>query len=95
LIESETAGDPMSEQKWQRSSLRHLSDELTKQQHPVSHTTVGRLLVKMDYSLKANLKRLAGATHPDRNQQFEYLEAQKQAFLEAGLPVIIVDTKKK
>ena len=95
MIEGETAGDPMSEQKWQRSSLRNLSDELTKHQHPVSHTTVGRLLVKMDYSLKANLKRFAGATHPDRNQQFEYLEAQKQAFLQAGLPVISVDTKKK
>ena len=85
----------MSEQKWQRSSLRHLSAELTQQQHPVSHTTVGRLLVKMDYSLKANLKRFSGTAHPDRNQQFEYIEAQKQAFLEAGLPTISVDTKKK
>jgi Rhodopirellula transposase DDE domain len=34
LIESETAGDPMSDQKWQRSSLRHLSNELTEDQHP-------------------------------------------------------------
>jgi len=85
----------MSQQKWQRSSLRHLSAELTKAEHPVSHTTVGRLLVKMEYSLKANLKRHAGAVHPDRNQQFEYLEAQKQAFLEAGWPTISVDTKKK
>lgn len=85
----------MSEQKWQRSSLRHLSGELTEQDHPVSHTTVGRLLVKLNYSLKANLKRCAGTTHPDRNRQFEYIEAQKKAFLEAGLPVISVDTKKK
>lgn len=51
--------------------------------------------MKMNYSLKANLKRFSGAAHPDRNQQFEYIEAQKQAFLEAGLPVISVDTKKK
>lgn len=72
-----------------------MSAELTEHEHPVSHTTVGRLLVKMDYSLKANLKRFAGVTHPDRNQQFEYIEAQKQAFLEAGLPIISVDTKKK
>jgi hypothetical protein len=74
----------MSQQKWQRSSLRHLSAELKKAEHPVSHSTVRRLLVKMDYSLKANLKRLAGTVHPDRNRQFEYLEAQKRAFLEAG-----------
>lgn len=85
----------MSEQKWQRSSLRHLSAELTQDQHPVSHTTVGRRLVKMDSSLKANLKRYSGATHPDRNQQFEYIEAQKRVFLEAGWPAISVDTKKK
>ena len=49
----------------------------------------------MDYSLKANLKRFAGTVHPDRNQQFEYIQAQKQAFLEAGLPIISVNTKKK
>jgi len=32
---------------------------------------------------------------PRSHQQFEYLEAQKQAFLAAGWPVISVDTKKK
>jgi hypothetical protein len=95
LIEGETAGDPMSDQKWQRSSLRRLSSELTKDRHPVSHTTVRRLLVKMKYSLKANVKRLSGASHPDRNQQFEQIESLRQAFLAAGQPVISVDTKKK
>ncbi len=94
-MEGETAGDPMSAQKWQRSSLRRLSATLVDQHHPVSHTTVGRLLVQMKYSLKANVKRLAGAAHPDRNRQFEYIEQQKHAFLAAGLPVISVDTKKK
>lgn len=85
----------MSEQKWQRSSLRHLSTVLTNDHHPVSHMSVRRLLVKMKYSLKANVKRLSGSAHADRNQQFEYIESQKQAFLAAGRPVISVDTKKK
>ena len=44
LVKDETAGGPMSEKKWQRSSLRHLSKVLTKDQHRVSHTTVGRHL---------------------------------------------------
>jgi hypothetical protein len=95
LLEAETAGDPMSDQKWHRSSLRRLSTTLADQNHPLSHTTLRRLLVQMNYSLKANVKRLAGAAHPDRNRQFEYLEQQKRAFLAAGLPVISVDTKKK
>jgi len=85
----------MSEQKWQRSSLRQLADELAQVGHWVSHTTVGRLLREKGYSLKANVKRLAGAAHPDRERQFVYLNRQKQAFLAAGLPVISVDTKKK
>ena len=60
----------MSEQKWQRKSLRQLVDEMEKIGHKISHVTIGRLLKAMNYSLKANVKRLAGAKHPDRNQQF-------------------------
>ena len=82
----------MSERKWVRSSLRHLQERLEAQ---VSHTTIGRLLRAMDYSLKVNVKRLTGDPHPDRDQQFTYLESQKQAFLQAGWPVISVDSKKK
>ena len=82
----------MSDRKWRRSSLRHLSSQLGK---PVSHTTVGRLLHELQYGMKVNVKRLSGKPHPDREAQFVYLEQQKQAFLQAGLPVISVDTKKK
>ncbi len=85
----------MSETKWQRSSLRHISQELTQAGHPVSHTTVERLLKEQHYSLKANEKRLTGPSHPERNQQFEYIASQKAAFLAAGLPTISVDSKKK
>lgn len=85
----------MSEQKWVRSSLRQIMDELAQIGHWVSHTTISRLLREMNYSLKANAKRLAGSKHPDRDQQFRYIAQQKSAFLEAGLPVISVDTKKK
>lgn len=82
----------MSERKWRRSSLRHLGEQLGEK---ISHTTVGRLLGAMDYSLKVNVKRLTGEPHPDRDEQFAYLEQQKQTFLQAGWPVISVDTKKK
>jgi len=85
----------MNAQKWVRSSLRHLSKTLEAQGHPACPKTVGRLLKKLDYTLKANRKRLAGAQHPDRNRQFEYLEAQKQLFLSHGWPVISIDAKKK
>ena len=49
----------------------------------------------MKYSLKANVKRQAGTQHPDRNTQFEYIEAQKQYFLSKGWPILSIDVKKK
>jgi Rhodopirellula transposase DDE domain len=92
VVEGETAGDPMSERKWRRSSLRALSQALGGK---ISHSTVGRLLKDMDYSLKANVKRLTGEPHPERDSQFAYIEQQKHFFREAGWPIISVDTKKK
>ena len=71
LIEPVTAGDPMSEQKWVRASLRHLSRRLGEAGHPASPPTVRRLLDEQGYRLHANTKQLeAGAAHPDRDAQF-------------------------
>lgn len=86
----------MSEQKWVRSSLRQLSQHLKDLGHSVSPPTVGRLLHPLGYSLRVNVKKQeASAAHPERNQQFEQIEAQKQRFRAAGGPIISVDTKKK
>lgn len=93
LMEDETAGDPCSRLKWKRKSLRQLSAALGPT-HPVSAPTVGRLLGDLDYSRQVNRKQL-GTSHPDRDEQFQYLQAQKQAFLQQGYPVIHVDTKKR
>ena len=51
VVEPETAGDPMSDQKWVRSSLRTLSGRLDAAGHPASPPTVGRLLDKRGYAL--------------------------------------------
>lgn len=95
MVVPETAGDPTSDKKWVRSSLRQLSRRLRDAGHPVSPPTVSRLLKKLRYSLKANVKKEAGKEHPDRDKQFEYIQAQIQAFRAAGCPIISVDTKKK
>jgi len=95
MVAPETAGDPTSDQKWIRSSLRSLSQRLGDAGHPASPPTVGRLLEDLGYSLKVNVKTKTGEDHPDRNKQFEHIEAQVQAFQAAGWPIISVDTKKK
>jgi len=95
-VEPETAGDPCSEQKWVRSSLRQLSGRLAAAGSAASAPTVARLLRSLDYALHVNAKqREARAGHPDRDQQFRSIERQRQAFERAGLPLISVDTKKK
>jgi Rhodopirellula transposase DDE domain len=66
----------MSEQKWVRSSLRHLSQRLEEGSHPASPPTVGRLLRKLGYSLRVNVKKQeASSAHPDREPQFELVES--------------------
>jgi hypothetical protein len=95
LIEHETGGDPMTDQKWVRLSLGRLSDLLSGRGHCVDPKTVRRLLVKHGYSLKANRKRFTGPPHPDRDVQFRHIAHYKKLFLRAGWPVISVDAKKK
>jgi hypothetical protein len=68
---------------------------LTRQKHPISARTVGRLLNDMEYSLQGNRKTLEGSSHPDRNAQFEYIDASVKRFQQRGQPVISVDPKKK
>jgi hypothetical protein len=91
----ETAGDPMTAQKWVRSSLRTLSAKLEAAGHAVSPPTVSRLLRKLDYSLHVNAKRMeASSNHPDRGRQFDYIAVQRATFTAAGLPIISTDSKK-
>jgi hypothetical protein len=96
LVEPETAGDPQSERKWVRVSLRNLADLLKPMRPGVSPATIARLLRKNDYSLRVNAKeKEPGSQHPDRNEQFEYIEKQVAKFRKASEPIISVDTKKK
>lgn len=96
IVAPETAGDPMSAQRWVRSSLRSLSGRLHAAGHGVSPPTVGRLLTKLGYALHVNAKRVeARSGHPDREAQFAYIGEQRHAFADAGRPILSVDTKKK
>jgi hypothetical protein len=95
MLKDEVAGDPMTEQKWIRSSLRRLSERLADEGHEASSSTVARLLKTMGFSLKANKRKQGRSGCPDRDEQFKYIASQKQQFITAGLPIISIDTKKK
>jgi len=95
LVEPETRGDPQSPLLWTCKSLRKLSQSLREMGHKIGRTVVGELLYKLDYRLQANRKTREGASHPDRDAQFRYINDQVKAALAAGEPAISVDTKKK
>jgi transposase len=95
LIEPVTRGDPESPLRWTSKSLRVLAGELEISGHKVSRNIVAELLHEMGYSLQTNRKTFEGKQNPDRNAQFEYLNAEVRLQLEKGNPVISVDTKKK
>ena len=95
LVEPATRGDPESPLRWTIKSTERLAKELREQGHDVSARTVAKLLHEHDYSLQGTRKTREGRQHPDRNAQFEYINAQTKKFLAAGQPVISVDTKKK
>lgn len=80
LLADEVAGDPMTEQKWVRSSTRRLRDRLREKGHRIGHNTVHRLLKKMGFALRANQKRRGGSRCPGRDEQFRYSASQRQIF---------------
>jgi len=95
LIEPSTRGDPESPLRWTCKSIRRLAEELTRQRHPITANSVAALLRQSGYSLQANRKTREGASHPDRNAQFEHINAQVRRFQNRDQPAISVDTKKK
>jgi hypothetical protein len=94
-IQSAIRGDPEAKLLWVSKSQRHLAKVLREQGYSVSHTVVGHLLRDMGFSLQANAKTREGCKHPDRNAQFEHINALVHEFQSAGQPAISVDTKKK
>jgi hypothetical protein len=95
LVQSSIRGDPEAALLWVSKSQRRLSAALAEQGFIAGQKLVGRLLRRLGFSLQANSKTREGASHPDRNAQFEHINAEVKAFQAAGEPAISVDTKKK
>jgi len=95
LVDPETCGDPMRPLRWTCKSTRQMAAELSKKGFDISHTVVAELLHDLGYSLQANVKAIEGSDHPDRDRQFRHINKLVAKYLDAGQPVISVDTKKK
>jgi len=95
IMDENTAGDPMSFLRWTNKSTERIAEELTRQGHRVSGETIRRRLRELGYSLQVNAKSLEGASPPERDAQFRYINKKVKTHLRRGEPVVSVDTKKK
>jgi len=95
LLEPATMGDPMRSLRWVSKSHQKLATALCAMGHKVSASTIPKLLEQLEYRRHVNRKTKDGSKHPDRDAQFEHINAKAREFQTAGQPVISVDTKKK
>ena len=95
VVEDAIRGDPEAPLRWVSRSQRKIADLLRQQGFKVSQKLVGLLLREQNYSCQANRKTREGSSHPDRDAQFDHINASVKAAIAAGEPVISVDTKKK
>jgi hypothetical protein len=95
LVDEDCRGDPESLLRWTSKSVRNLASALQGMGHQVEYVTVAKLLRSLGYSLQANVKTREGKQHPDRDAQFRRINVVTSGALDAGEPVISVDTKKK
>jgi transposase len=95
LVDPETRGDPESPLRWTTKSTRNISNTLKTKGIKISHEKVSKLLKLMGYSLQAPRKTNEGKSHPDRDQQFRYINMQTVEFQSQGFPVVSIDAKKK
>ena len=95
LIEDAIRGDPESPLRWVSRSQRNIVAVLTGQGFQASQKLVGQLLRQLKYSCQANRKTREGTSNPDRDAQFQHINAAVKAAIADDQPAISVDTKKK
>ena len=95
LLEPATMGDPMRPLLWVSKSHAKLAAALCALGHPIGKSSIPKLLGLLGYRRQVNRKTLEGSRHPDRDAQFEHINAAVMTTQAAGQPVISIDTKKK
>ena len=88
-------GDPMRPLMWVSKSHAKLAAALREMGHKIADSSLPKLLGLLEYRRQVNRKTLEGSHNPDRNAQFEHINATAAATQAAGQPVISIDTKKK
>ena len=82
--------------KWTRRTTAKIAALLAKQfKILVIDRTVARLMIQRGFALLVNQKKLAGADHPPRNAQFQYIAESHARSAHENIPIISIDAKAK
>jgi hypothetical protein len=95
LVEPATMGDPERPLLWVSKSHEKLAAALRAMGHKIKKSSIPKFLGMLKYRRQVNRKTLEGSHNPDRDAQFEHINAAVIATQAAGQPVISIDTKKK
>lgn len=96
MLHDHTAGSPEdADLLWTNLSQQAIADHLRAAGFDVSTRVVAQLLDAHDFHRRRLFKSLAMGQCAERNAQFEYLAGIKQTYLDRGLPVLSIDTKKR
>src|SRR5277367_2216398 len=95
LLEPATMGDPMRPLLWVSKSHAKLARALCAMGHQIGKSSIPKLVGVLKYRRQVNRKTLEGSRNPDRDAQFEHINAAVMATQAAGQPVISIDTKKR
>ncbi|EAQ77731.1 hypothetical protein DSM3645_25217 [Blastopirellula marina DSM 3645] len=95
MISPTTRGEPTSPLRWTCKSTRNLAAELQNQGFQIGTSTVRRLLSELGYSLQANRNKREGNQHPDRDAQFQYINARVKARKRRGEAALSVGYEKE
>jgi hypothetical protein len=96
ILRDHTAGDPMDEDaRWTYLDNTAIRERLHERGCPVSISVVKRLLKKHKYGQRRMVKQKTFKHDPNRNAQFEEIQAVTEAEAGGPNPILSMDTKKK
>jgi hypothetical protein len=97
VLRDYTAGDPMDDTiRWTNLTHQQIADKLKEDDGiEVSRRIVKQLFKKHGYKKRKAHKSLSIGKSKNRNEQFENIAKLKNDYMNAGNPIISMDTKKK
>ena len=97
VLKDYTAGDPMDDTiRWTNLTHQQITDRLKEDYGiEISRRIVKQLFKKHGYKKRKAHKSLSIGKSKNRNEQFENIAELKNGYMNAGNPIISMDTKKK